>query len=145
MFSSWTISLDAPTVVSHHMFIPSTLIPFFYELQILVESLILLITDCTKIFQEVHQDGYAKNEVWCLCFMQLSILKFSKNYWTIFYFRITEKAFCKVFFKWKPYILLELYYCSEMLISIIIMRCRTCGSWNTQVTTHQLRMKALYR
>lgn len=63
VFSMWTISLNAPTIVSQHMFIPSTLIPCLYDLQILVESFTLLITDCTKVFREVIQMAMQKMQL----------------------------------------------------------------------------------
>ena len=46
----WTIPPNDPAIVIHHVFIPSSLIPDFHDLQILVESFTLLITDSTKIF-----------------------------------------------------------------------------------------------
>ena len=59
-FDLRTISLDAPTIVSHHMYIPSTLIPFLHNLQILVESFTLFITDSTEVFREVSKMAMQK-------------------------------------------------------------------------------------
>lgn len=42
------------------MYIPSTLIPSFNDLEILVESFTLLITDCTKVFREVRKVAMQK-------------------------------------------------------------------------------------
>ena len=49
----WKISLYAPKIVSHHIYIPSTLILLFHKPQILVESLNFLIADFTKIYRQV--------------------------------------------------------------------------------------------
>lgn len=50
VFNMWTISPDAPIMAGHRMFIPSTLTPFFYDLNILVESSTLLINNGTTRF-----------------------------------------------------------------------------------------------
>ena len=51
------------SIVSHHIYIPYTLIPFLHEFQILVESFILLIADHIKIFQEVSKMAMPKMEL----------------------------------------------------------------------------------
>ena len=51
VYSLQTILLYAQTIISHHIHIPSTLLLFFYGLQIMVELFILLIADFTKIFR----------------------------------------------------------------------------------------------
>ena len=51
------------SIVSHHIYIPYTLIPFLQEFQILVESFILLIADHIKVFQEVSKMGMQKMEL----------------------------------------------------------------------------------
>lgn len=48
VFNLRTITFFAPTIVSHHMYIPFTLITFFHNLQILVKSFSLLAANSTK-------------------------------------------------------------------------------------------------
>jgi len=50
-----TVTFQAPTIVSHHSFIPATLIPSFHFRYILVESLALLFTKCSKIRRKVAE------------------------------------------------------------------------------------------
>ena len=61
MYSLWIISLYAPKVVCRHIYIPSTVIVFFHDLQIKVESFTLLITVFTKVFREVSKMTEQKN------------------------------------------------------------------------------------
>ena len=55
------ILLSAPTIVHYHIYILPTLILLLNDLQILVESFILLITEFSKVFLQCWQDDYAKN------------------------------------------------------------------------------------
>ena len=54
--------MQHPAVVAHHICNPSTLIPSLHFLDILVKPLILLFTNCTKIFWEIIQMGVQKME-----------------------------------------------------------------------------------
>ena len=54
--------MQHPAVATHHICIPSTLIPFLHFLNILVKPLTLLFTNCTKIFREVIQMGVQNME-----------------------------------------------------------------------------------
>ena len=50
-----TVTFDGPTVIGHHMSVPSTLVMFFYCHEVLVESLPLFVTDGSKVFWEFVQ------------------------------------------------------------------------------------------
>ena len=44
------ITLNAPTVICHHMDIPRALIPVFYNFKVLVKAFTLLVSDTARIF-----------------------------------------------------------------------------------------------
>src|SRR6218665_2709729 len=77
----WRFSLDAPAIVSHHIYIPSHLILFLYRLYILVESFTFLVTDVIKVFREVME--------MTICKIQLNAHVATKrfvapSFWTFF-------------------------------------------------------------
>ena len=49
MFHIYTVSLNAPTVIGHYMCVPSTLIYFPQNLDVLMKTLGMLITHVFKI------------------------------------------------------------------------------------------------
>ena len=49
VFASGRITLDSPTVVCHHVSIPSSLIPFLNKLHVLMESFTVFLTEITKV------------------------------------------------------------------------------------------------
>ena len=53
MLSGWEVSLQIPTVVSHHDYVPVTLIPGLHHFQVLMESLPLLVTHWTQVLGNV--------------------------------------------------------------------------------------------
>ena len=55
------VSHYCPTIISHHMGVPNTLISWFNDLYIMVKSFPLLITDSSKIFRKSIKVG--KQEV----------------------------------------------------------------------------------
>ena len=50
----YILPMQHSAVVAHHICIPSTLIPSFHFLDILVKPLTLLFTKCTKIFRKIQ-------------------------------------------------------------------------------------------
>lgn len=82
MFNMCTISKDGQIIISHLINIKSPLIPFLYLLQIFIETLTLLITDWSKIFQDAIEINMKKKEL--ILNLRPRILNLSKSCWKIF-------------------------------------------------------------
>ena len=51
--TAFTISLPAPTVVCHHGYIPSTLVPSFHAFDVLMKAFTMFFTHVTKVLWKI--------------------------------------------------------------------------------------------
>ena len=82
MLSSRDVSLQSPTVISHHECIPTSLIPGLHLFYVLMESLPLLITHWSQILRETDPYVRISNAFWCSCCIQ-GFWKQSAYWWQV--------------------------------------------------------------
>ena len=81
MFNVIEVPFDTPAVVSHHLFVPLSLIALFYCFYILMESFSMAIAHIAAIFMEIYQDDYVKKKKRTFIFILVPIsCSFSTNY-----------------------------------------------------------------
>ena len=60
MFNIWFIPFQIPAVISHHFDVPSSLIPFLHNFDVLMESFSLFITDNQPNFTHIRHNSVAR-------------------------------------------------------------------------------------